>query len=247
MQTVQAMTAVSPTARKEFRRHWSDLAGCAFYIALTVDILVHAPQIGILLLPSVLHELMAATSFLVRRPLVRRSKGWKPRMAAYLGTFLVICFTRFSGAFHPDWIAHTNNLLLNASGFVIWLLGTLFGVYSLWYFRHAFSIVPQARVLVTSGPFRIARHPIYLSYVLQLLGVWLTRPTPVFAVVLLLWFALMLLRMRYEEALLSEVFPEYEAYRLRVRALYPRFARKVIVPEQVATMKLRAISGSAGN
>jgi protein-S-isoprenylcysteine O-methyltransferase Ste14 len=238
------MTEVS---QKESRRHWSDWAGSAFYVALAIDILVHAPQIGILLLPSVLHELIAATSFLVRRPLARQSKGWKPRTAAYLGTFLVVGFTRFSGAFHPDWIAHTNNPLLNASGFVIWIFGTLFGSYSLWYFRHAFSIVPQARVLVTSGPFRIARHPIYLSYVLQYLGVLLTRPTPAFAVVLPLWFALMLLRMRYEEALLSDVFPEYEAYRLRVRALYPRFSREVIVPEQVATMKLRAISGSAGN
>jgi len=200
-----------------------------------------APEIGILLLPSVLHELVAAASFLVRRPLAKQSRGLKPRLAAYVGTFLIFGFTAFSSAFHPDWIARTHNPLLNGAGFSLWMLGTGFGVYSLWYFRYAFSIVPQARVLVTSGPFRIARHPIYLSYVMQYLGLWLTRPTPAFAIALLLWFALMLLRMRYEEALLSDVFPEYQEYRLRVRAIYPRFSQQVIVREPAATLRLQAI------
>ncbi|MCU1305728.1 MAG: putative protein-S-isoprenylcysteine O-methyltransferase [Acidobacteriaceae bacterium] len=215
--------------RKQLR-HWTDWAGCLLYITIAVDMVVHAPQIGILLLPSVLHELIAAASFLIRRPLARQSNGWQPRLAAYLGSFLVIIFIRLSSAYHPSWVAHTHVAVLNALGFTLWLIGILFGLYSLWYFRHAFSLIPQARVLVTSGPFCIARHPIYLSYVLQYLGIWLTRPTLTLLLILSIWFALICIRIKYEEALLLMVFPEYAAYQSHVRVLYPGLPRRVVRP-----------------
>jgi protein-S-isoprenylcysteine O-methyltransferase Ste14 len=199
---------------------------------------VHAPQIGILLLPTVLHELLVAASFLIRRPLNRQSKGWKPPLVAYIGTFLVMAFIRFSAVLHPNWVAQIRNPLLNMVGFASWTLGTLFGLYSLWYFRHAFSLVPQARTLVTSGPFRIARHPIYLSYVLQYLGIWLTRPTITFGSVLAVWFAVMIVRIGYEEALLADVYPEYLEYKSRVRAFYPTLPRRVVASKPGSSMQV---------
>ena len=48
------------------------------------------------------------------------------------------------------------------------------------------------------------------------------HPTPVFALALLGWLALMIVRMRFEETVLGRAFPEYESYRARVGALAPR-------------------------
>jgi len=53
-------------------------------------------------------------------------------------------------------------------------------------------------------------------------GLWLMQPTPVFALALLGWLALMIVRMRFEETVLGRAFPEYESYRARVGALAPR-------------------------
>ncbi|MCU1285273.1 MAG: protein-S-isoprenylcysteine methyltransferase [Acidobacteriales bacterium] len=219
---------VAPITQKRDGRHWTDWAGCALYLCLAVDLLVHSPKIGILLLPGVLHETVVAASFLLRRPLAQQAKGLGPRIAAYVGTFMMVAFVRLASSYYPAWVEHTNGLLLNRLGISFWFIGTLFGLYSLWYFRHAFSLVPQARELVTSGPFRIARHPIYLSYVLQYIGIWLTHKTTAMGIVLVLWFAVMLIRMKYEEALLMAVFPEYALYKLQVRAIYPRLPRRVI-------------------
>jgi protein-S-isoprenylcysteine O-methyltransferase Ste14 len=221
-------TGGSTLHTESMHRHWSDWAGCLLWLALVADTLTHSPQIGILLLPTVFHELIVAFSFLVRRPLSRQSRGWRPRVAAYSGTFLVLAFIRFASAFRPDWVEVSQFRILTGLGMAMWLLGTVFGLYCIWYFRHAFSIVPQARVLVTSGPFRVARHPIYLAYFLQYLGIWFTHLTSQLGVVLLLWAVIMLLRIKYEETLLLAAFPEYADYRRQVRAIYPTLPRPMV-------------------
>src|SRR4051812_22240657 len=129
------------------RRHWSDWTGCVMYVALAADVMINSPRIGIMLIPIFVHELLVAFSFLVRRPLNQNSTGWKPRFVAYCGTFLILLFVRFSTSFRPDWVAPTNNPVLITAGMTLWVMGSLFGLYSMWHFRHAFSIIPQARLL----------------------------------------------------------------------------------------------------
>ena len=63
-----------------------------------------------------------------------------------------------------------------------------------------------------------APHPIYTVYLLINLGILLRHLTVPLALVLALWVALLLVRVRYEEGVLTEAFPEYPAYRRRVRA-----------------------------
>ena len=90
----------------------------------------------------------------------------------------------------------------------------------------SFSLEPEARSLVVAGPYRLARHPIYTVYILNNTGIWLRTLSLPFLIVLLAWFALLALRVRYEEAVLSAAFPEYEAYRRRVGAFGPRLAKQ---------------------
>jgi protein-S-isoprenylcysteine O-methyltransferase Ste14 len=89
--------------------------------------------------------------------------------------------------------------LAGASALVALLAGATL-VVSLLYLGRSFSIVPQARKLVTSGPYAIVRHPLYLAEEMAVLGVFLQYASPL---------------------LLERVFPEYDSYAKRTARLLP--------------------------
>jgi protein-S-isoprenylcysteine O-methyltransferase Ste14 len=75
--------------------------------------------------------------------------------------------------------------------------------------------------LIISGPYRWVRHPMYTSVLLVTLAWMLGSPLPYR---IILWVALMItlsVKLRYEERLLMERFPEYEAYRHQTKRLIP--------------------------
>jgi protein-S-isoprenylcysteine O-methyltransferase Ste14 len=102
--------------------------------------------------------------------------------------------------------------------------GTLLAFWSAWYLRTGFSLLPQARRLVTDGPYRYVRHPIYLGGLLITLGeVWL-RFSPLVILLNLVFVAAQIVRLRQEEQILERVFPAYKEYRARTSALIPGLA-----------------------
>lgn len=206
-------------------RNWTDWIGFACFSAIAISLLVRAPQIALLLLPLFLHEALTAISFVIRRPLRQQLDGFTPRIAAYLGSFIIPVFAEFSRRFHPEWIAVSYSGSWGRLAFFTWLAGSLLGVWTVWKLRTAFSLVPQARELITTGPYSLARHPMYASYLLQYLAIWLACRTGPLAVAILLWLAVASVRMRLEERLLNEAFPEYSYYRIRVPALGIRVSR----------------------
>jgi protein-S-isoprenylcysteine O-methyltransferase Ste14 len=109
-----------------------------------------------------------------------------------------------------------------AAGFM--LAGTLLAAWSALALGRSFSLLPQARTLVTSGPYRYVRHPMYLGGLLITVGeVWL-RFSPLTLALNLVFVAAQVVRLRWEEALLTRTFPEYAAYRRRTSALIPGIA-----------------------
>jgi protein-S-isoprenylcysteine O-methyltransferase Ste14 len=193
------------------------------YTALAAQLLWPPSEWGVLMLPSVLHELFVAGTFLIRPRPRRTLPGLLPKAVGYAHTFLLLAFLQFASAWHPDWIRPTPNETLRFLGGYLWLISTLVGIWPVWQMRRSFSLEPEARSLVTSGPFRFARHPIYAVYIVNFIGIWLHSVTPAFTAVMALWFVLLLIRVRYEERVLAEAFPEYADYRRRVGAFGPRF------------------------
>jgi len=109
-----------------------------------------------------------------------------------------------------------------AAGFT--LAGTALAFWSAWYLGRSFSLLPQARTLVTSGPYRFVRHPIYLGGLLITIGeVWL-RFSALTIGLNLVFVAAQIVRLRYEERILEQTFPEYAAYRAQTSALIPGIA-----------------------
>jgi protein-S-isoprenylcysteine O-methyltransferase Ste14 len=85
-----------------------------------------------------------------------------------------------------------------------------------------FGVLPAARGLVTRGPYRLVRHPVYLGEIGACAGLALAAPSPVNAAVLGALLLAQTVRMRLEERALCDAFPEYEAYALRTPRLLPR-------------------------
>lgn len=203
-------------------RQWSDWVGTAAFAALALALFRRAPEFGLLILPALFQEILIAISFLVRGRSRAGATGWMPRVVAYANTFVVMGFIWFASLQNREWIRPTEQVELRWLGTAFWLFGAVLTLWPLWHLRRSFSIEPEARDLVTSGPYRFARHPVYAVYLLINLGILLRHLTVPFAAVIALWLALLLVRIRFEERVLAEAFPAYREYRRRVAAFGPR-------------------------
>jgi protein-S-isoprenylcysteine O-methyltransferase Ste14 len=87
--------------------------------------------------------------------------------------------------------------------------------------QHGTTVKPFERssALVTTGPFRISRHPMYLGFTLVLLGVALLAGSlSPFAVVVLFLILMEALFIRTEERMMGETFGDaWTSYARRVR------------------------------
>lgn len=115
---------------------------------------------------------------------------------------------------------------VDAVGFVVMLAGLAFAVWARLHLGRNWSGVISVKVdheLIRSGPYAWVRHPIYAGLLLAWFGTALVngewRALP--AVALLL--AAFLIKSRIEDSWMSQRFgAEYEEYRRRTGALWPR-------------------------
>ncbi len=105
---------------------------------------------------------------------------------------------------------------------VLLIAGLAFAIGSVAVLGRCFGILPDVRGLVTHGPYRYVRHPLYLGELTAVLGIVLGSRQPLYAG--LTWIAclgLQLARTGYEERNISAEFPEYAEYAARTKRLIP--------------------------
>ena len=84
-----------------------------------------------------------------------------------------------------------------------------------------FGVLPEARGLVTRGPYRVVRHPVYLGELGAAAGLVAGAPTARNLIAMAALVAAQLVRMRLEERALERAFPEYAAYAAHTPRLLP--------------------------
>jgi protein-S-isoprenylcysteine O-methyltransferase Ste14 len=98
----------------------------------------------------------------------------------------------------------------------VWLLVSVISL------GRCFGVLPEARGLVTRGPYRFVRHPVYLGELAACGGLLLAAPTPRNFFVALVFAVAQAVRMGLEEKELEEQFPEYRSYAAATPRLVPR-------------------------
>ena len=135
--------------------------------------------------------------------------------AAMTGSFILYALWLFPGG------PRSSDLLVLTISDMLLACGMIWAIYSLGYLGNRFSIVPEVRGLVMTGPYRLVRHPIYLGEITAGLGLVLPTILTVHLAIFAIFRGAQLLRTYYEERVLRRVFPEYDAYSRKTRRLIP--------------------------
>lgn len=142
------------------------------------------------------HSLVVGVALLVRKP-AKQEASLVEQVAAWGFALLPMFFVQVNQS-APAW---TQILAIAGVLFTIW------SVLTLW---RSFAVAPANRGLVTAGPYRLVRHPMYAGQMLSLLAILLGSTNLLAWLVVLVSFAGAVWRIRREEQLLAS-YPEYAA------------------------------------
>jgi protein-S-isoprenylcysteine O-methyltransferase Ste14 len=156
---------------------------------------------------------LLAGLYLIRSQTRATTESLVAKMAAVVGTF------------SPFALAVVNRPSERVSTLVVANAVSAVGIgWSVWSLRHlgrSISIVPEARRLVRSGPYRIVRHPLYLGELVAAFGLVASGFTPAALAVWVGMVAVQLFRAQREEELLATAFPEYDEYQAGTARVLP--------------------------
>lgn len=141
-------------------------------------------------------------------------------IAIRLGIFLLVLFVVRSKAFG----GLIPSPLLQAAGLALWVLGLALAIWARLYIGRNWGMPMTERVapeLVTTGPYRYVRHPIYSGVILAMIGTALAAG-PSWLVATVAVSAYFIYSATVEEHTLAREFPSaYGAYKRSTKMLIP--------------------------
>jgi protein-S-isoprenylcysteine O-methyltransferase Ste14 len=190
------------------RELWSDLI-LADISALDLQFAISLVRQSVALTLIVL----LMTFLIIRNPAKAKAKGLMPRIAAIAGTYFAVAIA---------WLPRQEiGLELSLVSLTLMLAGAGFSVYSILHLGRSFSLMAEARRLVTDGPYALIRHPLYLGEAVSLFGFTLQFFSPLALLIFAVQIGFQLVRMKNEEGVLEGLFPEYGSYKSRTARLIP--------------------------
>ena len=148
--------------------------------------------------------LLVALAVVLRTRPSHKASGLEPRIAALAGTFMMYGIALFP--------RRELSLSLELTSIVLILIGSVGAVVTLSQLGRSFSVMAEARQLVTSGPYRFVRHPLYLTEEIAVIGLFMQFASVWTIFLLAVHIAFQMRRIHNEETILTEKFPEYAAY-----------------------------------
>jgi len=150
---------------------------------------------------------------LVRDKARAKAQGMLPRLFGFAGTFLGVGILQLP-------VAQLSPAMQIAAALVTGT-GSLGSFIVLWWLGKSFSIMPEARTLVTGGPYALARHPLYTVEMISVIGTAMQFVQPWAAILAVSVAVLLVVRSFYEEQVLAGAYPEYGAYRAKTARFIP--------------------------
>ena len=151
--------------------------------------------------------------FVVRHVPQRTAPGFYPRFAAVAGTYLGAGIVLLP----PQELSSALYLV----SLLLVIGGTVVAISAVLALGRSISILPEARRLVTWGPYALVRHPLYLGEIVAIFGIALQYLLPWSLLLAALVCAFQFLRIKNEERILVKVFPEYKNYMVGTARLVP--------------------------
>ena len=176
-------------------------------------------------------------SFLVRRGARQGPRGFWENIFPLVTVFVpMIGFTlmfipevRAMLPHYPEaflrWLAQLTPAFpfyLDMTGLALGLFGAAFSIWAIAHLRASFGLRTAVRELVTSGPYRRIRHPLYVGEIIHVSGIALLAATPAALYLLVLAVALQAVRAKIEERKFLASVPEYAEFRRNTGFLWPK-------------------------
>ena len=113
----------------------------------------------------------------------------------------------------------------NIAGLLLFIFGMTLAIVAAATLRHQYSsslVIREGHELITHGPYRFVRHPIYFGVLIACIGIAVFAGSWLGLLFMLALVPIVLNRIRMEERLLAQEFGEvYEAYRRSTPKLIP--------------------------
>ncbi len=109
--------------------------------------------------------------------------------------------------------------------FVFTYLGVILAVWAIWVMRKSnLTVMPDPGMnfkIISDGPYRLIRHPMYASLFLFLFPLVIYHITFLKVAIFILFAINQVLKLRYEEKIITDKFPRYADYMQKTWRLVP--------------------------
>ncbi|MBZ9697015.1 MULTISPECIES: methyltransferase family protein [unclassified Mesorhizobium] len=166
-------------------------------------------------LASTVFLLLQLVMTVARLPPKGTAQGIEPRITSVAGTFMILLALNLTPALQNEAAQFTALCLV--------FVGTASSIFCLYWLGRSFSLMATARRLVTTGPYSVVRHPLYICEGVFVLGMILSHFSMLMVALGAVQFLLQYRRAKNEESILQKTFPEYDDYARRVPMILPRF------------------------